>query len=242
MVRLPDWPTPCGQHWVARPDRHPGLTRSIARSAPRAQSFVGTLVASLDQRALLPIDAPPTAMGYLQVLDRALADRRVSNDELAELTAVAAMYELGHQDIQQLHERYLAQLLAVAMADGIVTTREQADLELVADLLGIAEPLQITPSALPDAPPMLEGLAGKTVCFTGALTCWRDGKPMTREHASTLASAAGLIVCPRVTQSLDLLVVADPESMSGKARKARDYGTRIIAETAFWPLIGVEVT
>jgi DNA polymerase-3 subunit epsilon len=44
-----------------------------------------------------------------------------------------------------------------------------------------------------------------------------------------------------VTQNLDLLVVADPETNSGKARKARDYGTRVIAETSFWPMIGIEV-
>jgi DNA polymerase-3 subunit epsilon len=42
-------------------------------------------------------------------------------------------------------------------------------------------------------------------------------------------------------KSLDILVVADPHTASGKAKKARQYGTRIIAEAAFWPLIGVTV-
>ncbi|MFP5361764.1 MAG: hypothetical protein ACLGI5_03425 [Thermoleophilia bacterium] len=65
---------------------------------------------------------------------------------------------------------------------------------------------------------------------------------MTREVGARLAEAAGLVVCPRVTQALDLLIVADAETMSGKARKARAYGTRIIAEAAFWPLIEVDVT
>lgn len=31
------------------------------------------------------------------------------------------------------------------------------------------------------------------------------------------------------------------DSMSGKATKAREYGVRVIAETAFWEMIGVEV-
>jgi DNA polymerase-3 subunit epsilon len=44
-----------------------------------------------------------------------------------------------------------------------------------------------------------------------------------------------------VTKKLDLLVVADPESLSGKARKARDYGTRILVERSFWQDIGVAV-
>jgi DNA polymerase-3 subunit epsilon len=40
-----------------------------------------------------------------------------------------------------------------------------------------------------------------------------------------------------VTKSLDILVCADPESMSGKARMARDNGIRVIAAAAFWPRI-----
>lgn len=48
-------------------------------------------------------------------------------------------------------------------------------------------------------------------------------------------------VADNVTTSLDVLVVADPHSLSGKATKARQYGTRIIAEVAFWRAIGVSV-
>jgi DNA polymerase III subunit epsilon len=40
---------------------------------------------------------------------------------------------------------------------------------------------------------------------------------------------------------LDLLVVADPDSMSGKAKKAREYGIRIVAEPVFWSMMGVNV-
>jgi DNA polymerase-3 subunit epsilon len=42
----------------------------------------------------------------------------------------------------------------------------------------------------------------------------------------------------RVTKALDVLVVADPNSQSGKAAKARSYGTRIMAEAAFWQALG----
>jgi len=44
-----------------------------------------------------------------------------------------------------------------------------------------------------------------------------------------------------VTKDLDILVVADPNTLSGKARQARRLGTRIIAEQAFWHAIGVQV-
>jgi DNA polymerase-3 subunit epsilon len=49
-----------------------------------------------------------------------------------------------------------------------------------------------------------------------------------------MAATAGLRIAPRVTKSVDILVVADPDTLSGKAKKARDYGVRIIAERPFW--------
>ncbi len=82
---------------------------------------------------------------------------------------------------------------------------------------------------------------GKSVCFTGDSCCSVDGQTLTREDASLLAAAQGLTVLKGVTKKLDILVVADPDSQSGKARKARDYGTRIMAERAFWEHLGVTV-
>lgn len=40
---------------------------------------------------------------------------------------------------------------------------------------------------------------------------------------------------------MKILVVADPDTMSGKAKKARDNGTRIMAQAAFWKAIGAAV-
>jgi len=44
-----------------------------------------------------------------------------------------------------------------------------------------------------------------------------------------------------VTKKLDLLVVSDPNTQSGEARKARNYGTRILAEAVFWRMVGVAI-
>jgi DNA polymerase-3 subunit epsilon len=44
-----------------------------------------------------------------------------------------------------------------------------------------------------------------------------------------------------VTKKLDILVLADPDSLSGKARTARRYGTRLIAEPVFWRELGVTI-
>jgi DNA polymerase-3 subunit epsilon len=84
-------------------------------------------------------------------------------------------------------------------------------------------------------------LKGKSVCFTGELLGCIGGSPISREQAEDLAAQAGLIVAERVTKKLNILVVADPLTMSGKAQKARQYGTRIMAEIAFWNAIGIAV-
>jgi DNA polymerase-3 subunit epsilon len=41
-----------------------------------------------------------------------------------------------------------------------------------------------------------------------------------------------------VSKGLDVLVVADPDTQSGKATKARQLGTRVMAEPVFWQAIG----
>ena len=68
-----------------------------------------------------------------------------------------------------------------------------------------------------------------------------NGQPMTRDVAEELATAAGLTVADSVTKKLDLLVVADPHTQSGKAKKARQYGVRVLHEPVFWRAVGVEV-
>jgi DNA polymerase III subunit epsilon len=42
------------------------------------------------------------------------------------------------------------------------------------------------------------------------------------------------IECAGLTRRTKVLVAADPDSLSGKAKKARDYGIPIITEAALW--------
>jgi len=64
---------------------------------------------------------------------------------------------------------------------------------------------------------------------------------ISRDVAEALAAQAGLVVADSVTKKLDLLVLADPLTQSGKAEKARRYGIRIMHEPVFWRAIGVDV-
>jgi DNA polymerase-3 subunit epsilon len=184
---------------------------------------------------------------YLDVLDRALEDRVVTSAEAEQLVGLAREWGIDESELDELHTGYLRSLVGVALADRQLTDAEGADLRDVAELLGLSDRLDALLEAAsetavqPDLPLRSDELRGKTVCFTGQLMSTIDGAPITREGAHTLAAAAGLDVRHSVTKALDLLVVADPDSMSGKARKAREYGTRVMAERSFWHGIGAPI-
>jgi DNA polymerase-3 subunit epsilon len=191
-------------------------------------------------------DLPPHVTDYMGLLDKVLEDRLVTEVEADSLYSFAKTYGLSGEQVVATHRRYLASLAQAAWADGQITESEQRDLLDVTKLLGFDQ--QILAAVMDEAhgipvsePSDGHNLMGKSVCFTGALLGCVDGAPIDRAQAEQLAVNAGLIVAPRVTKSLDILVVADPHTLSGKAKKAREYGTRIMAEMAFWNAIGVAV-
>ncbi len=83
-------------------------------------------------------------------------------------------------------------------------------------------------------------LAGKTFCFTGAVKSLNagTGKRWTRREMESLVEAEGGRSASDVSAGLDYLVMADPDSKSSKAQKARKLGTKILGEEEFFKLMG----
>jgi DNA polymerase-3 subunit epsilon len=227
----------------------PGSGRVALRSAtgrPVADlPFLARLVASLDSVA----GATERTAPYVDLLDRVLEDRLVTEAEGEALHATARDLGLSREEVIAAHHSYLESLVGAALADGNVSELERRDLEAVTHLLALDDSMlratlsRLGSTASPDdfaGVLPTDALAGKTVCFTGTLAGDIEGRPITRDLAHQLAAAAGLAVVDRVTKDLDILVVADPNTQSGKARRARKLGTRIMAEAAFWRAIGVQ--
>ena len=82
---------------------------------------------------------------------------------------------------------------------------------------------------------------GMMVCLTGNSGLWVDCGPLDRATEQQLAEKAGLVVKRSVVKSLTYLVAADVDSLSGKARQARQKGVSIVPQEAFWRALGVEV-
>lgn len=81
-------------------------------------------------------------------------------------------------------------------------------------------------------------VAGARVCFTGsALT--PAGRLLSRDDMTELAARRGLVPVNNVTKTrCDVLVVAEAGTQSGKARKARDYGTPVLTAAEFLAWVG----
>ncbi|MDO5669123.1 MAG: exonuclease domain-containing protein [Corynebacterium sp.] len=164
---------------------------------------------------------------YRKLLRGALLDHHLSTSEINQLLHQAGELGLGRAEVNDIHLDYLRQLAVEAWADGVVTAAERAHLHDMAVQLGVnpesvdellAEPIYGEVEDYGLQP-------GDRVAFTGALTLGYE----TWEQRSR---AAGLEV-GGVTRTTKLVVAANPDSMSGKARKARDLGVPIVDETAF---------
>ncbi|MEX1205993.1 MAG: exonuclease domain-containing protein [Dongiaceae bacterium] len=240
--------------WPAIPNigKQPVTRDESRRRQTEPPTYLQRLLGRMHDRAL-PAAVDGAVLAYGALLDRALEDRNVDDSEADALVETAAKWGLNRDQIELAHRDYLNQLAIAAIADGIVTDAERRDLELVIRLLGqeqrdwddilseaaakVSE-THLNPTPYPEAE---ASLSGKRVCFTGELQCRHAGQMISRELAEELATKAGMIVAASVTKKLDLLVLADPHSQSGKAKKARQYGVRIMHELAFWKAIGVKV-
>jgi DNA polymerase III subunit epsilon len=216
----PPWPAPVDEAWPTLPAAGAGPV-SRRRPGEREPHFLTRLVDRL------PRSADPRGDSYLDLLDRALVDRHISASEADDLIAVADRFDLSRADVEHLHRGYLAGLAVVALEDGVVTAAERHDLDGVAVLLGL--PTAAVDEALAAPAPARDQWqlhVGDLVVFTGATS-------PPREDWQREAVAAGLTVGDNVTRKTRLLIAADPDSMSGKAKKARQCGVPIVHPVAY---------
>lgn len=232
------------------PLRTPCFTRVHAeRSSTEPPRFLQRLSSTIhhDTEA-----ETPNVLAYMVLIDRILEDRVIDRTEEDVLVHAVMNWGLSSAQLAAAHTNYIHNLAVSALADGIVSDAERRDLHLVARLLGQNE--SMLDSILESAVSQLSmarrvpknvgahtDLVGKSVCFTGQLGATIGGQPISRDLAETLAMDAGLSIASNVTKKLDLLVVADPNTQSGKAKKARDYGTRILSDAVFWRMAGIAV-
>ncbi|MCE7481438.1 MULTISPECIES: exonuclease domain-containing protein [Microbacterium] len=198
----------------------------------------------------ISVDAKhPRATGveaeYLGLLDRCLLDRVISVSEARQLASAADELGFSRFEIEDLHAQYYGALAQVAWADGVLTDDEEHDLDAVAELLGIPGVTRPTITAglsastgsareRVDAVPMVNAFTlapGDLIVLTGEMT-----RPRSDWEDELLL--LGYAPHTGITKKVRLLVAADADTLSGKAKKARDYGIPIVDENGLRRLLG----
>lgn len=225
--------------WPAFPPSPPLLRRG---TQPAPRSTLAQFVSSLPPGPELNVVDVEAAIEYLALLDRILEDRTLTAEEVDSLSRLAASWGLDQKDLNAMHWAYTEGLRRAAWADGRLTDDERADLLRVGQLLALDPAVATAATSGLDAyRPRSRPMTGTTVCFTGASVCSVSGRTLSRADQMRLAAEAGATVVDTLTKKVDLLVLADPASLSGKARKAAEYGVRRVAESVFWRMAGIAI-
>ncbi|NJP98934.1 DNA polymerase III subunit epsilon, partial [Nonomuraea sp. FMUSA5-5] len=208
----------------------PGSTATPVRrgvSAERDSHFLARLLDRMP-RAADTVQADP----YFALLDQVLLDHHISAIEADTLIALAARLDLSRADAIALHHQYLDALAHAAKADGVVTAAERRELDLVAALLALL-PGAVDQALHHAGPPRHLAATGGFRLRPGDLVVFTGDMAGGREMWEERARQAGYVPHPDVTKKVRLLVAADPDTMSGKARKARAYDIPIVTPDAF---------
>ena len=170
-------------------------------------------------------------VAYLLLLNMAMQDLVISKEEEAELNHWAEDLGVSSTQVQTLHQGYLDSFIQAALRDGVITLQEREMIELVAKALHL-------PVEIPDSPQLIQAnedslSVGKRVCFTGEAFGF-SGNTIQRSDLEALAAKVGLHPVKDVTKKgCDILVAADEATMSGKAKKAKEWGIPVISVEKF---------
>ena len=212
-------------------EREKKPARVIVRNA-----FIGKQDDAIEQIKSFTSKVPfPTSeekgVAYLLLLNMAMQDLIISKNEEAELSTWASELGISEIDRNELHKGYLDSFIQAALRDGVITTKEKDMIDLVGKALGLEVKIPDTPQPIKAN---VENLGvGKKVCFTGEAV-GLSGESISRNDLEALASKVGLHPVRDVTKKgCDILVAADETSMSGKAKKAKDWGIPVISVEKF---------
>ena len=191
---------------------------------------------------------------YWDGLKTALADLRITEEEVAELRMVKHRCALKKEEVRMLHARVFSGIITEFTKDRWLDDRECKILHRVHSALGrlgwapgqLGEgpkketavkaqqtetvELEITVARAEAPAGAAAALAGKTVVVTGTL------ENLSRKEAEDAIKAAGGRAASSVSKSTDFVVVGD--SPGSKADKARALGVEIIGEEEFLRRLG----
>lgn len=207
------------------------VVKPRAEASATAPSFLERISTDAVRETVQGADAQ-----YLALLDRCLLDGHISAHEGAQLADVARELGLDRARVDELHAGYYRELGERAWADGVLTHEERAELDAVAALLEV--PASVIESVSSPAARPTVATAGRFRLDAGDMIVLTGDMNRDRPDWEAELRDRGFVPHPTVTKKVKLVVAGDPDSLSGKAKKARDYGIPIISEDGLSRLLG----
>ena len=237
IVNSPMWNGWSAHLSLAAPGWSP-LDRAAADWLPRGSHTVepGDFLERISVK-LPEFSGPAEHLDYLALLDRALLDRHISAHEADQLVALAESVGISRSTCEALHSEYFDQLTVVAWSDGVLTTDEMLDLIAVGTALSIDAAVISAAMHMREATHVTERDIPAFLLAAGDLLVLTGDMARSRDDWHAELTSRGFVPWSAVTKKVRLLAAADPDSMSGKARKARDYGIPIVGEDGLTALL-----
>jgi len=158
--------------------------------------------------------------GSMDAIRSATVEQMAEVEGLGPIKAPSIVAELA--ELAPVLDR-LAELGVEAATDSGARKGDSTPPSSVEGVAPVSPVAGAAPSALP--------LAGMSVCVTGAMTGALAG--MSRNDVNELIESLGGRAASSVSAKTDLLLTDDPESGTGKAKKARELGIKIISPDEF---------
>ena len=168
---------------------------------------------------------------YFEMLDRALGDFDIDQQEKNQLVSLAQTLGLAIDDIDRAHQAYVREMALAAKADGEISDTERKQIYRVAELLGVStlfceQNLVISPE---DAKSEIAGISARTLLTAGKIVLLTGDMDPNKEHFEAKFRTLGLVIASGMSKKVDVLFAGDPASQSGKAVKARQYGIPVLS-------------
>ena len=200
---------------VSREVAAPGAKRRIPRSLiPGLDEIPWPKVKDIDEDALEE---------YCALLLDVLGDGKITKSEVTTLNQTREMLEIDGPHATIVHKAIFDGARRLAWADDKLAAWEQEQLSVLADQLGVP---RTTTRPSDEVIKVVANLADQVVVFTGEHS-------RSREELQDIAIQAGATIKESITRAVTMLVAADPTSLSGKAKRAREYEIPIISVEDF---------
>jgi DNA polymerase-3 subunit epsilon len=217
----------------------PAAAQPLSGSTPRVLTRQGFTAVNIQSPFIAQlahaIHSSEDLAPYVVLLDHAVADLKLDSDERRELAMLAGDLGLSEHSRKRAHMEFLIGLIEAAIDDNIVTDDEFDQLCRVAALLEIEDKVVTArTNAFRLTADTLDLSPGLQICFTGSAST-PEGVPIERADLQAHARLHNLDPVDSVTiKNCQLLVAADPATLSNKGKSAQKLGIPIASVTDYF--------